>query len=148
MRLVLRTPAQLSAFYQGREFNQAAIDQILQTCFVTSIIKNKNLEVLWLELDNWRFLSAGKPIQRINRDYWAAQWQEAMLPQAQQSTFGWTLMPEIRDLRLDESVGGGVVIPKQSQPFTLKAHFSTGINRQGESKTIIFEGVRCATEEN
>ena len=147
MRLVLRTPAQLSAFYHGREFNLAAINKILETCFVTPIIKNKTLDVLWLELNNWQFSVDNQSIQRIKRDYWPERWREAELPQAQQSTFGWTLMPERRDLRLDESVGGSVVIPMQSRPFTLIAHFRTGANRQGKSKTIVFEGVTCATEE-
>ncbi|MGB5728041.1 MAG: hypothetical protein WBM52_12620, partial [Thiogranum sp.] len=54
MRLVLRTPEQLSAFYQGRGFNQAAIDRILETCFITPIIHNKTLDAVWLELDNWQ----------------------------------------------------------------------------------------------
>jgi hypothetical protein len=146
MRLVLRTPAQLSAFYQGREFNQAAIDKILETCFVTPIIKNKTLDVLWLELDNWQFSADKQPIQRIKRDYWSERWREAELPQAHQSTFGWTLMPETRDLRLDESVGGSVVIPMQSRPFTLIANFRTGANQQGKPKTIVFEGIRCAID--
>ena len=147
MRIVLRTPTQLSAFYQGREFNQAAIDEILKTCFITPIIKNKTLSVLWLELDQWRFSVDKQSIQRIKRDYWSARWREVDLPQAHQSTFGWTLMPEMRDLRLDESVGGSVVVPMQSRPVTLKARFRTGANRQGEPKTIVFEGITCATEE-
>jgi len=147
MRLVLRTPAQLSAFYQGREFNQVAIDKILQVCFITPIIKNKTLDVLWLELDNWQFSLEKQPIQRIKRDYWSERWREAELQQAHQSTFGWTLMPEVRDLRLDESVGGSVVIPMQSRPFTLVANFRTGAKQKGNSKTIVFEGIECATDE-
>lgn len=146
MRIALRTPTQLSAFYQGREFNQAAIDEILKTCFITPIIKNKRLEVLWLDLDQWRFSVEGQPIRRIKRDYWPERWEKAELPQAQQSTFGWTLMPEIRDLRLDESVGGSVVIPLQSHPFTLTARFPTGADRQGKRKTVVFEGLTCASE--
>ncbi|MGB5276008.1 MAG: hypothetical protein WBP02_02400 [Gammaproteobacteria bacterium] len=147
MQLVVRTPMQLSAFYQGREFNRAAIDEILKTCFITPIIKNKTIDVLWLELDQWRFSVDNQPIQRIKRDYWADRWREVDLPQSHQATFGWTLMPEIRDLRLDESVGGSVVIPMQSRPFTLIAHFRTGATRQGKPKAIVFEGIACSTEE-
>ena len=146
MRLVIRTPEQLSAFYQGREFNQAAIDRILDTCFITPIILNKTFEVLWLELDHWRFEAGKRAIPRIRRDYWPEKWREAELPQAQQSTFGWTLMPELRDLRLDESVGGSVVIPMQSQPFTLTANFHTGMDKQGDVKSIVFEDIACATD--
>jgi hypothetical protein len=146
MRLVLRTPAQLSAFYQGRQFNQAAIDTILETCFVTPIIRNKTLDVLWLELDRWEFTVDGRPIARLKRDYWPARWRETGLTQAHQSTFGWTLMPEVRDLRLDESVGGSVVIPRQSRPFTLRANFPTGADKQGRTRTIVFEDIACTTD--
>ena len=146
MRLVLRTPAQLSAFYQGRQFKQAAIDKILETCFVTPIIRNKSLDVLWLELDRWTFTTDGQAITRLKRDYWPPRWQESGLPQAHQSTFGWTLMPEVRDLRLDESVGGSVVIPMQSRPFTLTANFPTGADKQGRTRTIVFEDIKCATD--
>ena len=145
MRIVLRTPMQLSAFYQGREFNQAAIDEILKTCFITPIIKNKTLDVLWLELNLWEFSVGKQAIRRIKRDYWSDRWRETKLPQAQQSTFGWTLMPEIRDLRLDESVGGSVVIPIQRRPFTLTARFHTTANRQGKLKSVVFEDITCAT---
>ena len=68
MRLVLRSPEQLSAFYQGREFNQAAIDRILETCFITPIIHNKTLDALWLELDNWQFSAGGQAIKRLRRN--------------------------------------------------------------------------------
>ena len=147
MRLISRTPTQLSAFYQGRGFSRGAIDRILETCFVTAIVRNKALDVLWLDLDLWRFSEDGKPIERIGRDHWREKWDAVGLPQAHRSTFGWTLMPERRDLRLDESVGGNVVIPWQSRPFTLTATFPTGASREGGPETIVFEGIRCATGE-
>lgn len=147
MRLVLRSPAQLSAFYQGRGFNQAAIDRILETCFITPIIHNKTLDAVWLELDHWQFEAGGQAVPRIGRDYWPGKWREAGLPQAQQSTFGWTLMPEVRDLRLDEGVGGSVVIPMQSQPFTMTANFHTGLDKKGKIKTIVFEDIQCVSDQ-
>lgn len=147
MRLVLRSPEQLSAFYLGREFKKSAIDKILATCFVTPIIKNKFFDALWLELDQWEFVSRdNKPIPRIKRDYWKKQWQKIQLEQSHQSTFGWTLMPEVRDLRFDEGVGGSVIIPWQNEPFKLIAHFRTGMNKQGPIKTITFEGVTCKAD--
>ena len=51
VRVVMRTSEQLTAFYLGREFSRAAIDKILETCFVTPIVHNKTVDVLWLELD-------------------------------------------------------------------------------------------------
>ena len=148
MRIILRTPEQLTAFYQGREFKDSAIKKILATCYVTPIVKNKRYEYLWLELDNWQFSTAKKTIHRIKRDYWQKQWQEINLSQAHQSTFGWTLMPEVRDLRKDEGVGGSVVIPWQEKPFTLTANFKTGKNKDGKIKTVTFEGLECSKNKN
>jgi hypothetical protein len=147
VRIVMRTPDQLTAFYLGREFNRAAIAKILDTCFITPIIHNKTLDVLWLELDAWQFSQGDRIIPRIKRDYWPDKWREAGLAQAHQSTFGWTLMPEVRDLRLDEGVGGSVVIPMQSRPFTLTMKFHTGADRQGPVKTVVFENLQCVTNQ-
>jgi hypothetical protein len=147
VRIVMRTPDQLTAFYLGRGFNQAAIDKILETCFVTPIIHNKTLDVLWLELDEWQFRQGDKVIARIKRDYWPQRWREAGLPQAHQSTFGWTLMPEVRDLRLDEGVGGSVVIPMQTRPFKLTMQFHTGADKQGPVKTVVFEDLVCVSKQ-
>jgi hypothetical protein len=146
VRIVQRSPEQLTAFYLGRQFNRAAIEQILDTCFVTPIIRNKTFDVLWLELDDWRFSRGGENIPRIKRDYWPDKWEQSHLPQAQRSTFGWTLMPELRDLRLDESVGGSVVIPWQEQPFTLIMNFGTGADQKGPLKTIVFEDLECVSD--
>ncbi|MGW8309941.1 MAG: hypothetical protein ACWGNB_02650 [Thiogranum sp.] len=142
-RVVMRTPDQLTAFYIAREFNRASIDKILETCFVTPVIHNKGFEFLWVDLDQWRFTQGDRAIARIKRDYWPDKWREAGLPQAQQSTFGWTLMPEVRDLRLDEGVGGSVVLPMQREPFTISMHFPTGADRRGPVKTIVFENIQC-----
>ena len=68
IRVVQRSPEQLTAFYLGREFNQASIDQILGTCFITPVIHNKTFSVLWLELDNWQFSRGAEQIPRIKRD--------------------------------------------------------------------------------
>lgn len=146
IRIVVRSPEQLTAFYLGRGFNRPAIEQILQTCFITPIIHNKTLPLLWLELDQWRFSRGATDIARIKRDYWPDRWRQAGLPQAHQSTFWWTLMPEARDLRLDEGVGGSVVIPRQQQPFTLTMNFHTTADRQGPVKTVVFEDIECANE--
>lgn len=146
VRIVQRSPEQLTAFYLGREFNQASIDRILETCFVTPIIHNKTLEVLWLELDHWQFNRGDEAIQRIKRDYWPEKWEQSGLPQAHRSTFGWTLMPEVRDLRIDEGVGGSVVIVWQEQPFTLTMNFHTGADKQGPVKTVVFKDLECVTD--
>ena len=144
MRLVIRSADQLSGFYVGREFPKNAIDEILKTCFITPIVKNKKFDALWVEPDSWNFTMNGKVIERIKRDYWKKVWTVVGLSLAHQSTFGWTLMPEARDLRFDEGVGGSIVIPKQTKPFTLKARFNTGLQKQGKPKTITFKDISCA----
>lgn len=146
MQIFVRSPEQLTAFYLGRQFPQAAIDKILSTCFITPIIKNKTLDRLWLELDNWQFSTESGNITRINREYWKQQWKQVGLSAAHQATFGWTLMPESRDLHRDEGVGGSVVIPMQSKPFTLTAHFKTGVDRKGKPKSIVFKEVACVSD--
>lgn len=146
-RIVMRTPDQLTAFYLGRGFSHAAIGKILETCFITPLVHNKTVDVLWLELDEWAFSQGDKPIPRIKRDYWPDKWREVGLPQAHQSTFGWTLMPEVRDLRLDEGVGGSVAIPMQREPFRLTMKFHTGADKQGPVKTIVFEDLQCVTQQ-
>lgn len=143
MRLVIRSKDQLSAFYVGREFPQNAIDEILKTCFITPLVLNKTFEALWVEPDSWIFTMDNKPIERIKREYWKKPWKDLGLSLAHQSTFGWTLMPETRDLRIDEGVGGSLAIPMQSKPFTLKAHFNTGLNKEGKPRTIEFRDISC-----
>lgn len=144
MRLVIRNADQLASFYHGREFPQNAIDEIQKTCFITPIVKNKAFDALWVEPDSWNFIMNGKTIKRIKRDYWKDIWKKIDLPLAHQATFGWTLMPETRDLRLDEGVGGSVVIPKQAKPFTLKAHFNTGFKKKGEPEVVVFKDISCS----
>ncbi len=144
MRLVIRTADQLSAFYLGREFPQAAVTEIMNHCFITPLLKNKTYEALWVEPNSWQLSRNGQTIKRIKRDYWKQKWQKTGLPLSHQSTFGWTLMPETRDLRLDEGVGGSIVIPRQSEPFTLKAHFNTQLDKLGQPKVVTYRNVSCA----
>jgi len=144
VRLVLRSTEQLTGFYTGREFPEKAISEILKTCFITPIVKNRTLEALWIEPNTWVFSRKNKPIERIKRNYWKKIWQDNGLSLAHQSTFGWTLMPETRDLRFDEGVGGSIVIPIQTEPFTLQAHFSTGLKKEGKPRLITFKNISCA----
>ncbi len=139
-----RRPEQLDAFYTGRGFSRDAIDRIINTCFVTVLIKNKTYDALWLILDDWTFVDRhGKRIERITRPDWKNTWQSIGLKQAHQSTFGWTQLPESRDLRVDEHVAGNVAVPWQTQAFKLVASFKTGRDKSGEPRTIVLENLRC-----
>lgn len=142
--LVPRSPDQMAAFYEARGFPQTAIERIRQTCFMTVHIENKSRDVIWLDLDQWRFTAAGKPLQRLDTSYWEAQWDAIDLRQASRSTFGWTQLPPLRDLRPDEPVGGNLVFPGTTGTLTIEASFHTGADRQGGPISIGFGNIGCS----
>jgi hypothetical protein len=141
--LMPRTPEQMAAFYEARGFPPAAIEKIKATCFVTVHIENRSQRVMWMEPDTWKFSSNDQPLQRLDRDYWEAQWDAVSLPQANRSTFGWTQLPTVRDLQPDEPVGGNVVFPGTTDRFDLDAVFRTGQDRRGKVLEVRFENVAC-----
>jgi hypothetical protein len=143
-RLTPRTREQTAAFYEGRGFPKSAINRIAKSCFFTVIIRNKSDKVLWLELNNWRFYSDNQPIVRLDRPYWEQQWREINLPQSYRSTFGWTLLPDVRDLQPNEPVGGNIVLPRTREPFTIEALFKTGTNKRGNDIVLRFTNIQCA----
>ena len=139
-----RTPDQLAAFYTGRGFNQASIDAITSTCFVFGMIENKTYDALWLDLADWKFISAnGEVVNRITLDDWKETWKKTGLPLSHQSTFRWTQLPGSRDLRQHEHVGGNVAVEWQQQPFSLEATFRTGMDKSGNPRTIKVEDLTC-----
>jgi hypothetical protein len=144
--LVPQSPDQTAAFYEARGFPRAAIERIRQTCFVTVHIENKSKDVIWLELDQWRFTGNGKPLHRLDDSYWRGQWDGIDLRQASRSTFGWTQLPPVRDLQPDEPVGGNLVFPGDTDILTIEAKFHTGTDRQGEPIRVGFGNIRCSQE--
>ena len=146
-RLIPRTPAQMAAFYEGRGFPGAAIEEIKETCYLTTVIRNKSQTVIWLEPERWRFLTDKGELKRLDRGYWQSTWRRLDIPQAKRSTFGWTLLPEMRDLQPDEPVGGNVVLPPTDQPFSLEARFATGSDKRGKEIVVRFDTLRCPQDE-
>jgi len=146
-RVFRRSPSQIAAFYEGRGFEGKAINEIKKYCSIAVVVKNKTNDVLWLELDKWRFVSEGKTISRITRAFWKSLWQKINISQANRSTYGWTLMPEIRDLQKDEGVGGSIPLPMLSEPFTIIANFPTGKNKNGRIKTVTIKNIKCRADE-
>ncbi len=146
--LIPRTPEQMAAFYEARGFPQAAIARIKATCFVTVHIENRSRQVIWMEPGTWKFSSGNQPLQRLDRDYWNAQWEAVDLPRANRSTFGWTQLPAVRDLQPEESVGGNIVFPGTTGSFNLEANLQTGQERRGKQLEIRFENVNCEPGEH
>ena len=141
-----RTPQQVAAFYEARGFPARALELLKQSCFVTVGIRNRSDAVVWLELDSWRFESGEGEIPRLDRSHWRRRWHELALPQADRSTFGWTLLPESRDLHPDEPVGGNITLPHTRLPFAVEARFATGANKEGPIQRMRIAGVRCARD--
>jgi hypothetical protein len=146
LKLSPRTPNQVAAFYEARGFPDAALERIRAACFVTVGLRNKTDKVVWLELARWRVTSATGTVRRITREDWAGTWQEVGVAAAQQSTFGWTLLPEGRDLRPDEPVGGNLTLVRTGEPFTLEAIFKTGPNRRDGEIQLRYENLQCASD--
>ncbi|HYQ72563.1 MAG TPA: hypothetical protein VET88_11640 [Gammaproteobacteria bacterium] len=145
--LIPRTPEQMAAFYEARGFPPAAIAKIKATCFITVHIENHSQRVIWMEPHNWKYHSEGQPLQRLNSDYWATQWDAIDLPQASRSTFGWTQLPAKRDLQPHEPVGGNLVFPGKTGRFELAAVLETGQDRRGTPIEVRFENIECSTGE-
>ena len=146
LTLMPRTPDQMAGFYEGRGFPAPALKLIKQACFITTVFHNKSNRVIWLELSNWRIVTSQGEVKRLDQGYWKAQWQRIHLPQSYQATFGWTLLPEVRDLQPHEPVGGNLVLPPLNEPFTLKAYFVTGKNKRGTGINVEFHDIRCARD--
>jgi hypothetical protein len=143
MVLKPRTAEQMAAFYEARGFPDTAIERIKKTCFVTVHIRNKSRSTLWLEQKNWLISSHNRPLTRLGRDYWDAQWNAIELPPANRSTFGWTQLPMVRDLQPDEPVGGNIVFPGSTETFDLVARFYVGQDKRGGMLVTRFENIQC-----
>jgi hypothetical protein len=146
IRLSPRSPEQIAAFYEARGFPRNMIARLKQECFITVGISNKSANVLWLDLANWQFTSATKPLRRYHRNEWKPVWQALAVPMASQSTFRWTLLPESLDFRPHEREGGNIILPRVDTPITLTARFLTGSDKRGKPADITIEHIHCAQD--
>lgn len=139
-----RTPQQIAAFYEARGFSRPMIELLSGQCYITVFIYNKSQDIIWLDLDQWRFGNAEGSVERLDRDFWRRRWQTMNIPLAHQSTFRWTLLPEQLDFRPDEREGGNIILPRTGRSFTVTARFDTGADRSGAPIHITFNDVQCA----
>jgi hypothetical protein len=139
-----RTPDQIAAFYGARGFPREAVAALSGACLITFGIRNDRDGVTWLEPGRWRFRAAdGTAVRRITRQEWNARWDALDVPAASRATFGWTQLPEQRDLRPGEPVGGNLAIAPVAGPISLEARFHTGEDRGGPDLVLRLEGLRC-----
>jgi hypothetical protein len=148
VRLSPRTAEQVSAFYAARGFPDNAVRLLAASCVVTVTVVNRRQDTLWLELGRWRFVDAqGRELERLDRVHWNGRWERLALPPANRATFGWTQLPEVRDLYPGEPVGGNVVLAPFTAPFRLEARFATGRDKRGPEVVVVLDGLSCATGE-
>lgn len=143
-----RNATQLRAFYSARGLPETALSEIAQRCFMGVVIHNKSPDTVWLDLDQWRFVSArGLMLARVQPADWRAAWLRMQLPLAAQATFGWTQLPITRDLQPDETVGGNIPLVATADEFTLIARFAIGSQNSARVVEIRVPHLRCARDE-
>lgn len=147
LRFYPRTPDQMSAFYEGRGFPPAMIALLRDYCFITVSLRNKGADVLWLDLAEWRFSDASGAVERIARSVWPPRWAAMAVPLASQSTFRWTLLPEVLDFQPDEREGGNVILVPPPGRFSLSARFVRGADRRGRVVQVRVDGLYCARDQ-
>lgn len=144
IEIVPRSPEQMSAFYEARGFPANMIDLLAETCYMTVRIKNTSQDVVWLDLSQWKFTAGEKPLHRYHRNEWLQRWQAMDVPLRFQSTFRWTLLPEILDYQPGEEEGGNIILVRTRLPVTLEATFPTGQHKQGKPYRLTLGNLRCA----
>lgn len=65
------------------------------------------------------------------------------IPQAHQSTFRWTLLPEQLDFRPNEAEGGNIILPWQDKPITIHAIFNTDKDKFAKPIEIKLDDISC-----
>lgn len=141
-----RSPNQMGSFYEARGFPKAMLDVLKKQCYITVGIRNKSQQKIWLDLAQWTFSTANKPLQREHRDYWKQRWQDMGIPLNKQSTFRWTLIPELLDYLPGEKEGGNILLPFTKDYISVHASFATGDNKQGKTITISTDKLYCAED--
>lgn len=141
-----RTPEQIVAFYEARGFPPAAQQVLANHCFIGVSVRNQSGRVVWLEPGTWKIVAKTTGTGRVSplsEQYWHHQWDRIALPSAQRSTFKWTRLPGMRDLRPNEPVGGNLAIPRIEGKFSLDMTFVTGANRNGSILRTQFTNLQC-----
>ncbi len=141
-----RTPEQIAAFYEARGFNKPMIEMLKQQCFITVWVHNKSKRVIWLDLSKWEFTNSTGKVIRKDRQYWKDTWKTMKIPLAHQSTFRWTLIPEMLDFQPDEREGGNIILPRDNRSLMIQAKFPTHADKSGVAITVSFDNIRCAED--
>ena len=144
LKATVRTPIQMSAFYEARGFPPEATSLLSKFCFVTVIIRNRSDQVVWLEPSRWTIETHDNQIfSPLTPEDWSEQWDTVGLAAAQRATFQWTQLPKSRDLQPHEPVGGNLTLRRFRGKFKLKMVFATGEKREGKPVRAEIPGLTC-----
>ena len=102
--------------------------------------------MMWLDLDDWEFKSGTKTVVRVSRTQWPSRWKQMGVPLAAQSTFRWTLLPELLDFRPDEHEGGNIVLVRTKEEFSLQAPFLLGADKKSGRIIAHIDNLKCAED--
>ncbi len=142
--IAVRTPEQIRAFYSARGFPETALGEMDSRCFLGVGVRNGSKDIVWLEPAKWRIVTdAGEAVARVSRDEWDSRWAQLAVPLASRATFGWTQLPESRDLLAGETVGGNLAVAAPSGPFSVEAIFATGADKRGPTLRIKTQHLQC-----
>lgn len=145
----VRTPEQIRAFYSGRGFPEAAILELESKCMLTIGLQNKHNDTVWLEPSQWRFTTEhGAEVNRISREEIARRWEQLNIPLASRATFGWSQLPESRDLFPGEGAGGNILIIPPADSFSVEAIFATGTNKTGATIKLKTALLKCGNTQS
>ncbi|MHB9116760.1 MAG: hypothetical protein ACYC2R_00605 [Burkholderiales bacterium] len=140
----VRTAEQIRAFYSARGFPEAALKELDSRCFLGVGVRNGRHDIVWLEPAKWRIVAdTGEAVRRIGRDEWDGRWAQLAVPLASRATFGWSQLPESRDLLAGETVGGNLAVAPPSGPFSVEAVFATEADRSGPTLRIKIPNLKC-----
>ena len=146
LRLFPRTPNQMAGFYEARGFPKKMVEVLTRFCIMTVVVHNKTKDVLWLDLDRWKFVSDSGELKRIRRNEWPPRWEKMQIPMASQSTFRWTLLPEALKFFPDEHEGGNIIFVSMKNSFSLQASFAVGENKDKGFVMALVNSIQCAKD--
>ncbi|NOZ11751.1 MAG: hypothetical protein GXP09_12030 [Gammaproteobacteria bacterium] len=147
LRIAPRTPDQILAFYTARHLPEVAVKHLVAACLITVSVRNRSQKVVWLEPGRWRFVfDDGQSAERLDRQYWDDLWQQLKVPLGSRATFGWTQLPESRDLQPGEPIGGNMVLKRTDKTFSIEVRMATGKDKKGAEIVLRIPNVKCATD--
>jgi len=144
LNLRARTPEQITAFYTARKFPADMVKRLSDLCFITTRVTNNSGDVLWLDLDQWRFGNRDGELKRHDRLWLAGEMDKIDAPAASRAILRWTLLPEQLDFKPEEQEGGNILLPRSTEPFSVHAVFARGQQRDGPAIRISIDNLRCA----